>query len=127
MRRLVSRAGVLVAILACVAAGCGEDDGGDGQTGGASKNGDVAAKAQEGLQSLETTVLSTGPNGEEPSPADEVELTDDELEQIKTKNATAAIVLHYGGNDWSNAQVDGLEATLGDLGIKVIAVTDANF
>jgi ribose transport system substrate-binding protein len=119
---------VLVAILACVAAGCGDDDGdGGGQTGGASKNGDVAAKAQEGLQALETTVLSTGPNGEEPSPADEVELTDDELEQIKAKNATAAIVLHYGGNDWSTAQVDGLKATFGDLGIKVIAVTDADF
>jgi ribose transport system substrate-binding protein len=126
MRRLVPRACVLVAILACGAAGCGESEG-TGDNGGASRNGDVAAKAQEGLQVLETTVLSTGPNGEEPSPASEVELTDEELEQIKAKGATAAIVLHYGGNDWSNAQVDGLKATLGDMGIKVIAVTDANF
>ena len=31
------------------------------------------------------------------------------------------------GNDWSNAQVDGLTATFNDLGIEVISVTDAGF
>jgi ribose transport system substrate-binding protein len=41
--------------------------------------------------------------------------------------ATAAIVLHYGGNDWSRAQVDGLKAEFANLGIEVIAVTDAGF
>jgi ribose transport system substrate-binding protein len=35
--------------------------------------------------------------------------------------------MHYGGNDWSTAQVDGLKKRFGELGIKVIAVTDANF
>ena len=42
-------------------------------------------------------------------------------------HATAAIVLHYGGNDWSNAQVDGLETQFASMGIDVIAVTDAAF
>jgi ribose transport system substrate-binding protein len=126
MRKLVPRACALAALLACVAAGCGGSDGND-ESEAASRDGDVAAKAQQGLQALETSVLSTGPNGEKPTPAGEVELTEQELEQIKAKGATAAIVLHYGGNDWSNAQVDGLEATLADMGIEVIAVTDANF
>ena len=42
-------------------------------------------------------------------------------------HATAAIALHYGGNDWSTAQVTGLKAEFSQLGIKVIATTDANF
>jgi ribose transport system substrate-binding protein len=72
-------------------------------------------------------VLSTGPHGEKPSPVSKVVLTPAELSKVKGMNATAAIVLHYAGNDWSTAQVAGLKFEFAKLGIKVIAVTDANF
>jgi ribose transport system substrate-binding protein len=115
-----------------VGAGCGGDDsgnggGGNGGGGGGGGQSDVAAKAQKSLDELTTTVLSKGPNGEDPSSAADLKLSDSELQQIKGKNATAAIVMHYGGNDWSTAQIDGLKHRFGELGIKVIAVTDANF
>jgi ribose transport system substrate-binding protein len=35
--------------------------------------------------------------------------------------------MHYGGNDWANAQIAGLNAEFDRLGIEVIATTDANF
>jgi ribose transport system substrate-binding protein len=35
--------------------------------------------------------------------------------------------MHYAGNDWSIAQIDGLRNEFGRLGIEVVAVTDANF
>ena len=35
---------------------------------------------------------------------------DDEIAKVKGMHATAAIVLHYGGNDWSRAQVEGQKA-----------------
>jgi ribose transport system substrate-binding protein len=123
----------ICALIACLAlmaaAGCGSDDGGgDGaDSGGSTASSGVAAKAQEGLDELESRVLSTGPNGEQPAAASDVELTPEELEEIKGKKATAAIVLHYAGNDWSNAQVDGLEDQFAKMGIEVIATTDANF
>lgn len=79
------------------------------------------------LAGMEGKVFSTGPTGETPTPASEVTLTDDELAQIKAMNATAAIVLHYAGNDWSTAQVAGLMAQFEKMGIEVIATTDANF
>jgi len=82
---------------------------------------------RKALAELEGAVLSKGPNGEEPSSPDEVVLTDDALAKVKALNATAAIVMHFGGNDWSKAQVNGLEQQLGELGIEVIAVTDAGF
>ena len=72
-------------------------------------------------------VFSTGPNGEAPTPASEVTLTDAELEQIKGMGATAAIVMHYGGNDWSVAQINGLRTQFAAMGIEVVAETDAGF
>ncbi|MEQ8701527.1 MAG: sugar ABC transporter substrate-binding protein, partial [Bauldia litoralis] len=65
------------------------------------------ADPDSALADLESTVLSKGPNGEDPSPASSLELTDAELQKIKDMKATAAIVMHYGGNDWSRAQVEG--------------------
>jgi ribose transport system substrate-binding protein len=47
--------------------------------------------------------------------------------QVQAKGATAAIVMHYAGNDWAIAQIDGLKNEFGRLGIRVVAVTDANF
>ncbi len=86
-----------------------------------------AADPQAALSELQNKVLSHGPNGEDPSPAADIKLSDDELAKIKGMHAKAAIVMHYGGNDWSRAQVQGLKAQFADMGIDVIAVTDAGF
>jgi ribose transport system substrate-binding protein len=71
--------------------------------------------------------LSKGPHGEDPAPASSVTLTPDELDKIKGLKAKAAIVMHYAGNDWSQAQVAGLKAQFAKMGVDVIAVTDAGF
>src|SRR5579885_2344682 len=72
-------------------------------------------------------VYSTGPRGEIAASPSTVKLTAAQLQAVKAMHATAAIALHYGGNDWSTAQVAGLQHEFGVLGIKVIGVTDANF
>src|SRR5580704_19527090 len=79
------------------------------------------------LADVEKTPLSKGPNGETPSPASSVTLTPDEIAKIQGLKAKAAIVLHYAGQDWSQAQVAGLKAQFAKMGIEVIAVTDAGF
>jgi ribose transport system substrate-binding protein len=86
-----------------------------------------AADPDAALAELSKNVLSTGPNGESPQPASAVTLSDDELAKIKDMHATAALVFHYGGNDWSQAQLEGLKAQFAAMGIEVIAVTDAGF
>ncbi|MBV8614491.1 MAG: substrate-binding domain-containing protein [Acetobacteraceae bacterium] len=86
-----------------------------------------AADPKAALAELQNKVLSHGPNGEDPTPAADVKLTDDELAKIKGMHARAAIVMHYGGNDWSRAQVTGLKAQFAAMGVDVIAVTDAGF
>jgi len=86
-----------------------------------------AADPAQALAALQTKILVTGSHGEKAQPISIVSLTPDELAKIKTMNATAAIVMHYGGNDWSRAQVTALKAQFALMNIKVIAVTDAGF
>lgn len=85
------------------------------------------ADPNSALAELQKNVLSKGPHGETPAPASSVSLSDEELAKIKGMKATAAIVMHYGGNDWSRAQIAGLKDQFGKMGIKVIATTDAGF
>ena len=79
------------------------------------------------LKTISDHVMSTGPNGEKPSPASAVSLTSEEIAKIQAMKATAAIVMHYSGNDWSRAQIAGLHQGFAKLGIDVVAVTDAGF
>ncbi len=79
------------------------------------------------LAELQKSVLSLGPNGEKPAPESSVQLSGDEMAKIKGMRAKAAIVMHYAGNDWSQAQIEGLKAEFAQMGIDVIAVTDAGF
>jgi ribose transport system substrate-binding protein len=90
-------------------------------------NADVK-KAEAALASMGTgAVLSKGPHGETAQPASSANLTPDEIAAVKAKHATAAIVMHYGGNDWATAQIAGLKSEFAQLGITLIANTDANF
>src|SRR6187200_3749671 len=79
------------------------------------------------LAEVEGRVFSTGPHGESPTAASEVMLSEDELAQIQGMGATAAIVMHYSGDDWSAAQIAGLRDQFEKMGIEVIAETNAGF
>jgi ribose transport system substrate-binding protein len=92
--------------------------------------GDVDSQTLDSAQALAAlhgTILSKGPNGEEPSPASSVSLTAEEVQRIRELKAKAAIVMHYTRSDWSQAQVAGLKSQFDKMGIEVIAVTDAGF
>lgn len=126
----VKRLLVAVAALALVAAACANDEPTDsgGETGaGGTEPSAADCNPGEALSALSEEVLSEGPNGETPTSPSEVSLTDEELAEIEGMNATAAIVMHYGGNDWSQAQIAGLQQQFGEMGIEVIATTDADF
>ena len=85
------------------------------------------AAGNDALAQMAGQVFSQGPNGESPTAASEVSLTEEELEQIRGMGATAAIVMHYSGDDWSAAQIAGLRDQFEKMGIEVISETDADF
>jgi ribose transport system substrate-binding protein len=120
----------LTGLVVVSLAACGSNSTNSGGTGGSSGVGSSAAaeKADKALAAIVGgQVLSKGPHGETASPASSADLTPAEIDQVKALKATAAIVMHYGGNDWASAQIDGLKSEFAKLGIKVIATTDANF
>lgn len=136
-RKLVSVV-LAIGMIGTMMAGCGN-------SGNSADNSDTAAKTQNGTTAdadieKETDagdkavqagdgskILSTGPNGEAAAPASDITLTEEEKQQIRDGGYKAAISLHYGGNDWATSQLEGLKATFKDLGIEIVATTDANF
>ena len=88
---------------------------------------EAAVAATSKATTDEAVIYSTGPHGEAGVNANTVTLTDDQIEKVKAGNYTAAICMHYGGNDWATAQINGLTQTFDELGIKIVATTDANF
>lgn len=75
----------------------------------------------------ENRVLGMGPHGEQPTALGDFGLSRGELDQVRHLGASAAIVMHYSGNDWSRAQLAGLTSQLETMGIEVRVVTDAGF
>lgn len=118
MRWVVPIAAVAMGLAACSSTS---------STPSESESSGVSAEADAALAAMADTVLATGPHGEAPAKASTADLSDAEVAQVKDLHATAAIVMHYSGNDWANAQIDGLKTRFAELGIEVVAVTDANF
>jgi ribose transport system substrate-binding protein len=86
-----------------------------------------AIDPDQALIDLQKTTLSSGPQGESPVSASEINLTDDEIAKIKSMNATAVIPMHIMSGDWSQAQINGLKYQFEIMGVEVLAVTDAGF
>ena len=122
MKKLVTSIGVSVALMLSLSA-CSVSGG----TTAPTTDSTIAATVDAALAALEGQVLSLGPNGESPSGFETTEVSDADLATIKAGKFTAAIVMHYGGNDWATAQVEGLKSEFARLGIEVVAVTDADF
>ncbi|WP_028991337.1 substrate-binding domain-containing protein [Thermoanaerobacter thermocopriae] len=130
MKRIMVVLLIIIFILSIALVGCGKSSqstSNDSQTSNSSTTSVSESLQTQDMAVSQDQVLSTGPHGEKATLATTLKLTDEEIAKIKEGHYTAAIVLHYGGNDWSTAQVKGLKDTFAKLGIKVVAVTDANF
>ncbi len=68
----------------------------------------------------------SGPNGETPTPSSELELTDEEIEQVRSGGYTAALVWHEN-SAFIQAVEAGVREEFEELGIEVIASTSAEF
>jgi ribose transport system substrate-binding protein len=68
-----------------------------------------------------------GPHGEQPVLASDIKLSPEELEKIKAMKAKAAIVMHYTATEWAQAQMKGQRDAFKEMGVEIIAVTDAGY
>lgn len=133
----LSAALTISALAACGTEGKGTEGANGGSTppantgSGTTGGGTAVTQTPEAIrvnQALpQQEILSKGPHGEAAVSAKSLELTVDEVKQLQDKKLKAAISMHYAGNDWSTAQIEGLKQTFAKMGIEVIAVTDAQF
>jgi ribose transport system substrate-binding protein len=117
--RVISTVAAIVA--AAVLAACGSDDDSDssGDTGG-------GAPASAAVTPSPAVGETTGPAGETATPTGELKLTDKEIAEVKGGSHTAALVWHQS-SDFVNAVSRGAKDQFAELGIDVVAETQANF
>ena len=72
-------------------------------------------------------LVGKGPNGNDPVPAEQVSLSDSQVQKLKQGNYTVAIVFHYLKTAWTRLQRRGLTNRLNELGINVEGVYGAEF
>lgn len=70
--------------------------------------------------------FAEGPNGEVAVPADDIELTDEQIAAIKEKGLTAAL-LWAGAGEWYNGMTSGAREQCDLMGIEIIMISDAEF
>lgn len=74
-----------------------------------------------------TCGIGRGPFGEKAENASVLALSGKEKEKLRQKQYTAAISFHYMGKAWMGLQEKGIKKIFDELGISIIAVTDAHF
>ena len=74
-----------------------------------------------------TQIIGRGPFGENAANPEDLDLTEQEIEQIKQGNYTAAISFHYSGKEWMRLHELGIRDVFNKLGVKILSVTDAHF
>ncbi|MDR9796883.1 substrate-binding domain-containing protein [Aeribacillus pallidus] len=132
MRKIFAIFSIFAIISSLILAGCNQNKSNNENSSSDQNNSSSEAPASGPITinqeiSDDQLILSKGPHGETAVSAKTLELTEEEIAKIKQGNYKAAIVMHYAGNDWSTAQIDGLKATFERMGIEVVAVTDADF
>ncbi|MGH3434902.1 MAG: substrate-binding domain-containing protein [Sciscionella sp.] len=129
------------AIVMLTVTACGGSSGGQAGSGTANAElakvlraelaGKVPASVQRQLEG--GGKLATGqpvpgyPKGAPPSPANVFHLSAADRAKLKAGHYTAAIAMHLMNASWPRLQVQAIKATLQNLGVKVIGVTDAKF
>jgi ribose transport system substrate-binding protein len=124
MRQSVVVASVTAVLCLAGLAGCGESKT---ESTAAVKDNPVAAKVDAKLKAMQATVNAVSPSGEQGQPVSAVDLTDDEIAQIKAKGLKAAIAAHYLGDAHIVAIVKAMTAEFKRLGIELVASTSADF
>lgn len=112
----------LLFLSACTPASTGGPaaDGTTGQSASAPVVLDPAALQPKGI-------VGKGKNGETPVSADTLQLSDADKAKVAAGHFKIAVSMNTMDIDWSRLTLDGIKSTADELGMDVVAVTDAKF
>ena len=73
------------------------------------------------------SIAGLGPHGERAVPADQIQLTEANATEARTRRFSVAVVLHTTTSDWSKQELAGIAATLGQHSAALVEVVDCRF
>lgn len=109
----------LVAALSMILVGCSTDTSSGDES--------VETVTVDPTTVQPAAIVGLGKNGEQPDTVDVLQLTDEEKADIAAGDFKVAISMNTMDIDWSRLTIEGIEDTLDELGVEVIAITDAKF
>ncbi len=118
IHRLVATLATLAVLMGVAACGSSDDSNGGSD--------DAATLESSEIKSSKAVGQTTGPNGEEATPTSALKLTPAEIDEVETGNYTAALTWHQS-SDFTTAVTAGAKDGFAELGIEVVATTNANF
>jgi ribose transport system substrate-binding protein len=133
MKKVFSKMTLILLISGLALSGCGQNSSSQSVNGNETSEKNEVKLPDSGPLTInpeissDQEILSQGPYGETAISAKDFQLTGEEIEKIKEGKYKAAIAMHYAGNDYSTAQINGLKAAFERMGIEVVAVTDGQF
>ena len=74
-----------------------------------------------------TQMIGRGPFGEKAFAPEELSLSEEEAERLRTADYKVGIAFHYSGTAWTRLHEKGIRKTLEKFGVTVVSVTDAHF
>ena len=118
----------LLAVFAVFSAACGDDDESSPEPTPttAAPDPEPAPEPEPDPEPAPEPPKTQGPGGEQAVAASEITLTDDEIADVQAGGYTAALLWHTSGA-FTDAVSQGARDAFAELGIEVIAETDAAF
>lgn len=125
---------IMIMVISSLAlVGCGKESASNSENGDEKSKGSEVKLPESGPLTInpeipaDKEIISKGPHGEDAVNASEFQLSEEDLAKIKAGKYKAAIAMHYAGNDFSTAIINGLKAAFERMGVEVVAVTDGQF
>ena len=128
--------GVLLAMtmVAAMLTGCGNGTKNTATTANETKKTETVAETKSAeVTQVELPEMAT-PNewvsrfdGVKPTAYEEFGWTDDQITSIKDAGLTVGLVMHTGGESFSNAVISGVTKAAEELGVEIVAQTDAQW
>ena len=116
----------LVAVLGLVVAACGDAEEDSTTTQATAEATTTQAPATTEAPAEPMAPVTQGPGGEEATPSGEIVLSGDEIGEVQAGGYTAALLWHTAGA-FTDAVSQGARDAFAELGIQVIAETNAQF
>lgn len=128
--------GVLLAMtmVAAMLTGCGNGTKTTATTANETKKTETVAETKSAeVTQVELPEMATpnewvsGFDGVKPTAYEEFGWTDDQITSIKDAGLTVGLVMHTGGESFSNAVISGVTKAAEELGVEIVAQTDAQW